>query len=81
VDKELLNRHREESQLVMQFVKEDIIKNRGKEAYEQGLNGLKTVSAFDVAIDEFKKRFLVLLFFVLLASFMMRRSPNWSMSR
>ena len=75
---ELLLRHIRESKLFFASVKQDFVKTNGLPAYEVSLASLDKLTAVDIVMDEFKKRFFILLFFVLLASFMMRRSPNWA---
>lgn len=78
---DLLTRHKMESVSFLQFIEKDFVKTSGVEAYNQGLKDLEKITPLDIALDEFKKRFFILLFFVLLASFIMRRSPTWSVSK
>jgi len=78
---ELLARHIAESKLFFASIREDFVKTNSLKAYQISLASLDKMTVSDIMWDEFKKRFLILLFFVLLVSFMMRRSPDWASSK
>jgi hypothetical protein len=78
---EFLARHIAESKLFFASLKEDYVKTNGLEAYNFNLASLDKMTVADIVMDEFKKRFFILLFFVMVASFMMRQSPNWASSK
>lgn len=78
---EFLVRHITESKLFFASLKEDYVKTNGLVAYNFNLASLDKMTVADIVMDEFKKRFFILLFFVMVASFMMRQSPNWANSK
>lgn len=73
---DLLKRHKEESIIFLKFIQKDLVKTIGEEGFSKGLIDISSMTPVSIALDEFKKRFTVLLFFGLIASFIMRRSPN-----
>lgn len=81
ISPDLLTRHIGESKLFFKLIKDDYIKTMGKEAFNVSLKALEEVRAIDIAIDEFWKRFIVLLIFGFIISFIMRKSPAWAKSR
>ena len=70
-----------ESKLFFSSIKDDFVKTNSLEAFDISLASLDKLTIEDIVFDEFKKRFLIISFFVLLASFVMRRSPNWAVSK
>jgi hypothetical protein len=78
---DLLVRHRVEALAFLEGGKVEYIKTMGEAAYKAGMDSLASLSARTIAWDEAKKRFITLLFFILLASFIMRRSPNWALTQ
>ncbi len=81
IDVALITRHKQESQQFMKFMEKELVKTMGQTSFDQGVKDLNAVMPVDIGFDEFKKRFFILLFFVLVSAFIMRRSPNWSLSR
>ena len=81
IDTQLLVRHITESKMFFSSIKEDFVKTNSLEAYEISLSSLDKLTVIDIVKDEFMKRFLILLFFVMLVSFVMRRTPNWAASK
>jgi hypothetical protein len=78
---DFLTRHIAESKLFFASLKEDYVKTNGLEAYQFNLASLDKMTVADIVMDEFKKHFFILLFFVMVSSFMMRQSPNWANSK
>lgn len=72
----LLDKHKEESTIFWNFIKPALIKTIGEKGFSKGLEDINMMTPTSLALDEFKKRFSILIFFVLIASFIMRRSPN-----
>jgi len=81
IDTDLLMRHITESKMFFSSIKEDYVKVNSLEAFNVGLASLDKLTIGDIVFDEFKKRFLIITFFVLLVSFIMRRSPHWAVSK
>lgn len=71
---DLLIRHKEESTIFLKFIKKDLVKTIGEDGFSQGLMDISSMTPASIALDEFKKRLTILLFFGLIASFIMRRS-------
>ncbi len=81
LDPSLLVRHITESKMFFASIKDDFIKTNSLEAYTISLASIDKLTAFDIVKDEFMKRFFILLFFVMLVSFVMRRTPEWAASK
>lgn len=72
----LLLKHKKESTIFLNFIKPDLIRSIGEDGFRKGLEDIRSMTPLSLAFDEFKKRFAILLFFALIATFIMRRSPN-----
>lgn len=81
IDPNLIVRHITESKLFFSSIKDDFVKTNSLEAFNISLASLDKLTIGDIVYDEFKKRFLIISFFVLLVSFVMRRSPSWAVSK
>ncbi|MBC7390456.1 MAG: DUF4199 domain-containing protein [Opitutaceae bacterium] len=71
---QVLESHKQESKMFITSMKTDYLKTMSLEAFESGLKSLENITVGDIMWDEFYKRFLILLIFVIIASFIMRRT-------
>lgn len=81
IDPHLFVRHITESKIFFSSIKDDFVKTNSLESFNISLASLDKLTIGDIVFDEFKKRFLIISFFVLLVSFVMRRSPSWAVSK
>ena len=71
---QVLESHKQESKMFITSMKADYLKTMSLGAFEDGLKSLENITVSEIMWDEFYKRFLILLIFVVIASFIMRRT-------